>query len=80
MVDSRGSPVTIEIKQSSAIQMLDRVVIKAVWQWRFQTEKCAGMAVSGEVIASLRYELDFHLGCLVFYRLKQTETFLLPSR
>jgi len=66
MVDSRGSPVTIEIKQSSAIQI--------------QTEKCAGMAVSGEVIASLRYELDFHLGCLVFYRLKQTETFLLPSR
>jgi len=58
MVDSRGNPVAIEIKRSSGIQVLDRVVIKAAWQWRFQTEKCAGMAGSGEVIVPVRYRLD----------------------
>ncbi len=57
MVDSRGTPVTIEIKLSSGFQVLDREAIKAVWQWRFQAAKRAGMAVAGEVIVPVRYQL-----------------------
>ncbi len=58
MVDSRGTPTTIEIKQSSGFQVLDREAIKAVWQWRFQAAKRAGMVVAGEVIVPVRYQLD----------------------
>jgi len=58
MVDSRGNPAAIEIKQSSGFQVLDREAVKAVWQWRFQAAKRAGMAVAGEVIVPLRYQLD----------------------
>jgi len=58
MVDSRGNPAAIEIKQSSGFQVLDREAIKAVWQWRFQAAKRAGLAVAGEVIVPVRYQLD----------------------
>lgn len=58
MVDSRGNPAAIEIKQSSGFQVLDREAIKAVWQWRFQAAKRGGLAVAGEVIVPVRYQLD----------------------
>jgi len=58
MVDSRGNPAAIEIKQSSGFQVLDREAIKAVWKWRFQAAKRAGLAVAGEVIVPVRYQLD----------------------
>ena len=58
MVDSRGNPAAIEIKQSSGFQVLDREAIKAVWQWRFRAAKRAGLAVAGEVIVPVRYQLD----------------------
>ena len=57
-VDSRGNPAAIEIKQSSGFQVLDREAIKAVWQWRFQAAKRGGLAVVGEVIVPVRYQLD----------------------
>jgi len=58
MVDSRGHPAMIEIKQSSGFKVLDREAIKAVWQWRFQAAKRGGLAVAGEVIVPVRYQLD----------------------
>ena len=58
MVDSSGKPVAIDLKQSSGFNVLDREATKAVWQWRFQPAKRAGMAVSGEVIVPVRYQLD----------------------
>jgi len=58
MVDSSGQPTTMEVKQSSGFQVLDREAIKAVWQWRFQAAKRAGVAVAGEVIVPVRFQLD----------------------
>ena len=58
MVDSSGKPVAIDLKQSSGFNVLDREATKAVWQWHFQPAKRAGMAVAGEVIVPVRYQLD----------------------
>lgn len=58
MVDSHGQPVGIEVKKSSGFRVLDREAIKAVWQWRFQPAKRAGIAIAGEVVVPVRYLLD----------------------
>lgn len=58
IVDSRGQPINVEIKQSSGFQVLDREAVKAVRQWRFQPAQRAGIAVAGEVLVPVRYQLD----------------------
>ena len=57
-VNSHGQPVSVEVKQSSGFQLLDREAIKAIRQWRFQPAQRAGIAVAGEVLVPVHYRLN----------------------
>lgn len=58
LVDAQGNPVEVELQNSSGHNVLDREAMRAVWKWRFTPARRAGVAVSGDVIVPVRFELS----------------------
>lgn len=57
-VDTEGLPLDIIIEKSSGFNILDRSATKAVQNWRFQAATLAGIAVVGEVLVPINFELQ----------------------
>ncbi len=57
-VDSTGSPVNIEIRQSSGYNILDREAVIAVWKWKFKPAYRGTVAVPGDAIVPIHYRLE----------------------
>jgi protein TonB len=58
LVDEKGAPVTVDVKHSSGFTVLDREALKAVAQWRFEPAHRGGVAVAGEVVVPVRFQLE----------------------
>lgn len=57
-VDATGLPVNIAIRQSSGYDILDKEAMNAVWKWRFKPAYRGAVAVPGDAIVPIHYQLD----------------------
>lgn len=56
-VDATGTPLSVEITQSSGRALLDQAATEAVQDWTFEPAKNKGRPIPGETDVSVRFEL-----------------------
>jgi len=56
-VDATGTPLSVEITQSSGRDLLDQAAVEAVQGWTFEPARDKGRPVPGETDVSVRFEL-----------------------
>jgi len=57
-VDREGTPVQVEIKESSGFRLLDQAALKAVRHWKFQPGRIGVFPVESEVRVPVRFRLE----------------------
>ena len=55
-VSAEGSPVNIQIRQSSGFERLDEAGLQAVRQWRFVPAKRGNETVASSVIVPIQFK------------------------
>ena len=55
-VSAEGSPVSIQIRQSSGFERLDEAGLQAVRQWRFVPAKRGNEAIASSVIVPIQFK------------------------
>ncbi len=58
LVDEHGRAIDISLAQSSGFNVLDNEAIRTVEQWRFMPATENGIAVAGEVLVPIRFQLN----------------------
>ena len=56
-VGKEGSPIKVEIKQSSGYRLLDQAAVKAVSHWKFQPGSIGNIPVESTVTVLIRFRL-----------------------
>ena len=57
-VGSDGTPIKVEIEQSSSYRMLDQAALKAVSYWKFQPGRIGNLPVESKVTVPVRFKLQ----------------------
>jgi protein TonB len=57
VVDERGVPTGVRIKESSGHSLLDEAAVAAVKKWRFLPARSGGKAVAARVVAPIEFRL-----------------------
>lgn len=57
-VGSDGTPIKVEIEQSSNYRMLDQAALKAVSLWKFQPGRIGSVPVESKVTVPVRFSLE----------------------
>jgi len=59
-VDSQGSPIKVEIVQSSGFRLLDQAALKTVSHWKFQPGRIGNLAIESQVRVPVRFKLEIN--------------------
>ncbi len=57
-VDREGTPIKVEIKQSSGYRLLDQAAVRAVSHWKFQPGRMGDIPVESTVTVPIRFRLE----------------------
>lgn len=61
-VDREGTPIKVEILQSSGFRLLDQAAVKAVRHWKFQPGRVGDLPVESNVTVPIRFQLQINQG------------------
>jgi protein TonB len=61
-VTAQGEVCKVAVKRSSGYRILDRAAVKAIYRWQFQAAHQNGLAVAGQVIVPIRFDIKEMLG------------------